>query len=58
MIQRSPWTCGMSTQKLTNEQTTMLRDGIPNLQKLWGNTINFMVAKHDAAVTPPHNKNN
>ena len=39
MIQRSRWTCGMSTQKLTNEQTTMLRDGIPNLRKLWGDTI-------------------
>ena len=33
MIQTSPWTCGMSTQKLTNEQTTMLRDGIPSLRK-------------------------
>ena len=29
----------MSTQKLKNEQTTMLRDGIQNLRTLWGNTI-------------------
>ena len=42
MIKKSPWTCGMSmydltwnapTQKLTNEQITMLRDGIPSLRK-------------------------
>ena len=39
MIQKSPWTCGMPTQKLTIEQTTMLRDGIPSLRKWWGNTI-------------------
>ena len=39
IIQRSPWICGMSTQKLTNEQTTMLREEVSNLRKLWGNTI-------------------
>ena len=29
----------MSTQKLTNEQTTMLWDGIASSRKWWGNTI-------------------
>ena len=54
--------CAMSTQTLTNEQTTMLKDGIPSLQKWWRkrhpNIFQFMVAKYDAAIPPPHNKNN
>ena len=29
-IQRSPWTCGMSTQKPREEQTIMLRGRTPN----------------------------
>ena len=39
MIQKSLWTCGMSTQKLTNEQIIMLRDGITSLRKWWEHTI-------------------
>ena len=46
MIQKSPWTCGMSTQNLTNEQTTMLRDGIPSLRKWWGNAIVICVRRY------------
>ena len=58
MIQKSPWTCGMPTQNLTNEQTIMLWDGIPSLQKWWGkyhlNIFQFMVAKCDAMLPSHH----
>ena len=57
MIQRSPWTCGMSTQKLTNVEGWNSK-----FAKVVGKhhhyIFQFMVAKHDAAITPPHNKNN
>ena len=55
MIQKSPWPCGMSTQNLINEQTTMLRDGIPSLQKWWGK-YNPNIAKYDAML-PSHHHN-
>ena len=60
MIQRSPRTCGMSTQKLTNKQTTMLREIL--VRESGGETpsqhLDSKFAKHDDAIPPPYNKNN
>ena len=52
MIQRSPWTCGMSTQMSKQPCRGMEFQGRKSVGETPSHIFQFMFAKHDAAIPP------
>ena len=52
MIQRSPWTCGMSTQMSKQPCQGMEFQGCESIGETPSHISQFMFAKHDAAIPP------